>query len=229
MTRESRWANKRDSLSGRKLGTQRTVGPPAGATGTTKRRVFIGRGGTPNEATVRVPLASCGVRSDLDLVVPRGLAVFRAGGGRQFFHGGLSPQELVVPVIVVHLAAAPQPRKLVVDVHVAGRRITTGVFSAKLEFDGDLFTSEVIVRVVAGAGARGAPVARVVAGDGYDPDTGSVTITAGQPSLLTFQVTENLGPNTEVDVQVLDARSGRKLASSSVTVSSPIVVEDELD
>ena len=76
---------------GQDIGAQRVVDPPSGATGTIKRRVFVGRGGVPDPATVRVALADCGVTSDLDIVVPRGLAVFRAGGGRQFFHGGLSP------------------------------------------------------------------------------------------------------------------------------------------
>lgn len=210
------------------LDTHRLVDAPEGAVGTTKRRVFIGRGGIPNEATVRLPLASCGITSDLDLVVPRGLAVFRAGGSKQFFHGGLSPQELVVPVIVVELAQAPQPQKLSVEISIAGGRITTGVFAARLAFEGDLFANEVVVRVVAGA-SGGVPVARVVSGDGYNPDTGSVTVSAGQPSILTFQITKNLSQDTEVDLQVLDARTGRKLASSSVPVSSSIVVEDELD
>jgi PglZ domain len=117
---------------GQDLGSQRVVDPPAGATGTLKRRVFVGRGGVPNPATVRVPLAACGVASDLDIVVPRGLAVFRAGGGRQFFHGGLSPQELIVPLIVLDVAQAPQPQKLAVRMRIAGDRITTGVFAATL-------------------------------------------------------------------------------------------------
>lgn len=210
------------------LDTHRLVDAPEGAVGTTKRRVFVGRGGIPNEATVRVPLASCGITGDLDLVVPRGLAVFRAGGSKQFFHGGLSPQELVVPVIVVELAQAPQPQKLSVEISIAGGRITTGVFAARLAFEGDLFANEVVVRVVAGA-SGGVPVARVVSGDGYNPDTGSVTVSAGQPSILTFQITKNLSQDTKVDLQVLDARTGRKLASSSAPVSSSISVEDELD
>jgi len=212
----------------RDLDTHRLVDAPAGVMGATKRRVFIGRGGAPNEATVRVPLASCGITGDLDLVVPRGLAVFRAGGSKQFFHGGLSPQELLVPVIVVDLAQAPQPQILSVEISIAGGRITTGVFAAHLVFEGDLFASDVVVRVVAGAGG-GVTVARVVSGDGYNPDTGSVTVSAGQPSILTFQITKNLGQDTEVGLQVLDARTGRKLASSSAPVSSSIVVEDELD
>ena len=212
----------------RGVGADRTVAAPSGAAGTTKRRVFVGRGGVPDDATVRVPLASCGVSGDLDLVVPRGLAVFKAGGGRQFFHGGLSPQELVVPVIVAELGHEPERGALRVTITVAGRRITTGVFSATLTFDGDLFTDRVTVRVV--AGWSGAPVvARVVSGDGYDPDSGSVTVAAGETSVLTLQVTENLTAGTEVDLQVIDARTGLALASERVEVAAPVTVKEDLD
>jgi hypothetical protein len=214
---------------GQELGSQRIVDPPGGAVGTLKRRVFIGRGGTPSPATVRVPLAACGVTSDLDLIVPRGLAVFRAGGGRQFFHGGLSPQELLVPVIIVNLTQAPEPQKLQVHVQVAGGKITTGVFAATLSFQGDLFIDRVAVRVVAAGAGSGQPVARVVSGDGYDADTGTVTVGVERPSVLTFQVTANLSVGTEVDLQVLDARTGRKVAATAVSIAAPIVVEDELD
>jgi len=213
---------------GQDLGSQRVVDPPAGAEGALKRRVFVGRGGVPNPATVRIPLAECGVTSDLDIVVPRGLAVFRASGGRQFFHGGLSPQELVVPVIVAELAKAPEPQKLEIGVQVAGDRITTGVFAATLTFSGNLFTDELTVRVVA-AESGGQPIARVVSGDGYDPDSGAITASTGRPSVLTFQVTSNLAPGSAVELQVLDARTGRKLAASKVAVSAPILVEDSLD
>jgi hypothetical protein len=182
----------------------------------------------PDPATVRVALADCGVTSDLDIVVPRGLAVFRAGGGRQFFHGGLSPQELLVPVIVVSVTKSPRPQKLEVRVQVAGERVTTGVFAATIEFSGDMFTDEVTVRVVA-AGRSGAPVARIVSGDGYDPERGTISVPAGRASVLTFQITANLAAGSKLDLQVLDARTGVRLGSSSVAVAAPIVVEDALD
>lgn len=213
---------------GQDLGANRVVDAPAGATGTTKRRVFVGRGGVPNPATVRVSLAACGVASDLDIVVPRGLAVFRAGGGRQFFHGGLSPQELVVPVIVVELAKAPEPQKLDLSIQVAGGRITTGVFAATISMTENLLFGELVVRVVA-SDASGRPVARVVSGDRLDPDTGTVTVSSGDPSVLTFQVTANLDAGSEVALELFDARSGRKVATSTATVAAPITVEDSLD
>jgi hypothetical protein len=213
---------------GQDLGPNRIVDAPAGAMGTTKRRVFVGRGGVPNPATVRVPLAACGVTSDLDIVVPRGLAVFKAGGGRQFFHGGLSPQELVVPVIVVDLVKTPEPQKLDITVQVAGDRIATGVFAATLTLVDNLLFGELVVRIVVND-QHGASVARVVSGDRYDAGTGTVNVSSDRPTVLTFQVTANLAAGDDVSLQLLDARTGRKLAASTVGVAAPITVEDRLD
>jgi len=210
------------------VGDARTIDAPIGGDGELHRRCWIGKGGTTAEGTVRVPLASLGVRSDLDVIVPRGVAVFKAGGGKQFFHGGLSPQELIVPVIEVDLEPAAEPQKLDLSVTVAGGRITTGVFAATVEFHGDLFTSEVTFRVVARGADGNDPVARVVSGDGYDAGSGSVTVQADRPSVLTFQVTRNLDRDSQVELQVLDARTGRRLADAVAAVAAPVVVEEEL-
>src|SRR5664279_4650212 len=46
--------------------------------------------------------------SEFDIATPWTFAVFRSkGGGRAYFHGGLSPQELIVPVVVMHSAVKP--------------------------------------------------------------------------------------------------------------------------
>jgi PglZ domain len=210
------------------VGDSRTIDAPIGGEGELHRRCWVGKGGTTSTGTARVPLVSLGLRSDLDAIVPKGLAVFKAGGGKQFFHGGLSPQELLIPVIVVDLEPALEPQKLDLEVAVAGGKITTGVFAATVEFHGDLFTNKVTFRVVARGGAGSDPVARVVSGDGYDPESGSVTIQTNRPSVLTFQVTANLEKDSRVEVQVLDARTGRRLAESVAAVAAPIVVEDQL-
>jgi hypothetical protein len=215
----------------RGLGPSRSIDPPAGGTGHLHRRGWVGKGASTTESTLRVSLASTGVPSDADLIAPRGLAVFRAGGSKQFFHGGLSPQELVVPVIVVDTEPAPAPKQLQVDVSVAGGRITTGAFAATVGFSGDLFTSEITVRVVARGAKKGSDVvARVVSGDGYDPATGSVALRAdAPPPVLTFQVTANLERGTTVEVEVLDARTGVRLGGAEANVSAKVLVEDELE
>jgi hypothetical protein len=210
------------------VGDARTIDAPIGGDGELHRRCWVGKGGTTSEGTVRVTLASLGIRSDLDVIVPKGLAVFKAGGGKQFFHGGLSPQELLIPVIVVDLEPAQEPQKLDLHIAVAGGKITTGVFAATVEFHGDLFTKTVTFRVVARGGNGTESVARVVSGDGYDPESGSVSIEAGRPTVLTFQVVANLDRKSQVEVQVLDARTGRQLAQSVAAVAAPILVDDEL-
>ncbi len=213
----------------RGLGPDRAIDPPTGGSGELHRRAWVGRGGTGGGSTLRVPLAATGTPGDLDLIVPRGLAVFRAGGSKQFFHGGLSAQELLVPVVVVDTEPAPSPSTVQVSVAVAGGRITTGAFAATIAFSGDLFTNEVTVRVVAqGAKGRGV-VARVVSGDGYDPETAVVHLTRdGTPPVLTFQVTSNLDKDATVQVEVLDARTGVQLGKAEAIVSAKIIVEDDL-
>jgi hypothetical protein len=213
----------------RGLGPDRAIDPPAGGTGDLHRRGWVGKGASTTPSTVRVPIASTGVPSDLDLIVPRGLAVFRAGGSKQFFHGGLSPQELIIPVIVVDTEPARAPKEIRVDVAIAGERITTGAFAASIGFTGDLFITEITVRVAARRPTGSQGVARVVSGDGFDPATGAITLRAGgPPPVLTFQVTANLERGTALDIEVFDARTGVRLGGAEATVAATIVVEDDL-
>lgn len=213
----------------RSLGTDRAIDPPAGGIGDLHRRGWIGKGASTTPSTLRVPVASTGIPSDLDVIVPRGLAVFRAGGSKQFFHGGLSPQELLIPVIVVDTQPAPAPKELQVAISIAGGRITTGAFAATVGFSGNLFTNEITVRVVAQGPTGSGVVARVVSGDGFDPGTGAITLRAdGTAPVLTFQVTANLERDTAVEIEVFDARTGVRLGGTEATVSAKIVVEDEL-
>ena len=196
----------------RPLGPERTIEAPGGE-GELHRRCWVGRGGSTSPSALRLPLAELGVAGDLDLVVPRGLAMFAAGGARRFLHGGLSPQELVVPVIAVrpHVAVVSGGRKIAV--RIAGDRITTGVFSATLAFEPDLFTAELRVRVSARSRSE-VEVARVVAGEGYEEQTGSVRLRAGGLQVITFRVTTSLRKGDRVTLHVYDTDTDRLLARS---------------
>jgi hypothetical protein len=153
--------------------------------------------------------------------------VFRAGGAKQFFHGGLSPQELVVPVIIIDLEEPPAPTGNTVRLGLAGDRIVTGVFAITLEFDPSLFADDVVVRPTASRSGR--PVARLVSGDGVDITSGTVTLSGTRTCVVTFQVTENLAAGDTVDLQALDAATGRTVARRSVKVAAAVIVEEELD
>jgi hypothetical protein len=213
----------------RGLGADRTVDPPTGGVGELHRRVWVGCGGTTTPSTLRVPLAATGTTGNVDLIVPRGLAVFRGSGSKQFFHGGLSPQELLVPVVVVDLATPTAAPKLKVAVAVAGERITTGTFAATLVFEGDLFTSEIMVRAVAQGRDGATIVARVVSGDGFDPASGVITLRADASPVVAFQVTADLNRGDVVRIEILDAATGVVLGATDVPVAARIVVENELE
>lgn len=213
----------------RSLGADRTTDPPRGGRGELHRRAWIGSGADVPEHALRVPLSEAGIVSDLEIVTPRGLAVFSTAGGRQFFHGGISPQELVVAAVV---ATSPEAERretdVSVDIALDGGAIKTGVFRATVTFVApDLFSSETHVRVVAERpGDR--VVARPLSGAGLDPATGSVRLESAQPTSLAFRVTADLRPQDDVRLRVLDARTDRLLAETAAPVAANIVVEDEL-
>ncbi|HXF72493.1 MAG TPA: PglZ domain-containing protein [Actinomycetota bacterium] len=212
----------------REVGSSRVIDRPRGR-GVLHRRCFVGKGGETQPSTVRVRLADLGMEGDLDLVVPRGLAIFAAGGARRFFHGGLSPQELLIPVIVVQTAPAASVTSPV-HAEVPGGRITTGVFSAALTLDPNLFSESVSARVVARSRA-GVEVARPIAGQGFDEAAGTVELReSGLPQIVTFQVVRDLKKGDRVTVEIYESPTDRLLAKSKAAeVAVDLRVGDELD
>lgn len=213
----------------RRLDDSMRIDAPKGGKGELHRRAWVGRGATDHPSVLRLPVASAGIGGDLDVLVPRDLAVFAAGGSKQFFHGGISPQELVVPVVVADLVEAKANPKMSVEVDIVGGRITTGVFGASVTFTGDLFTSEVVVRVVARKGPT-QEVAQIADGDGYDRERGTITVTAGSESRLLFKITQDLESSDEVELQVYDAATDQLLGKAPATVAAAVrTMEDDLD
>lgn len=47
--------------------------------------------------------------------------------------------------------------------------------------------------------------------------------------MVTFQVTANLAKGDKIDLQALDAATGRRVAKQTVSVAAPVIVEDDLD
>src|SRR6266478_5773877 len=90
------------------IGEDMKIEAPGGKVEDLHRRVWVGVGGTSEPSYLRASLSSLGVDSEFDIATPWTFAVFKSkGGGRAYFHGGLSPQELIVPVVVMHSTAKP--------------------------------------------------------------------------------------------------------------------------
>src|SRR5262249_41113199 len=100
-------------LFGEEVSEDMKIDAPGGDTADLHRRVWVGHGGAADDSYLRAPLKVFGVDSDLDVATPWGFACFRSkGGARAYFHGGLSPQELIIPVVTMRPRAgahAPAP------------------------------------------------------------------------------------------------------------------------
>jgi hypothetical protein len=68
-----------------------------------------------------------------------------------------------------------------------------------------------------------------VSGDGVDAQSGTVTLSGARTNVVTFQVTANLAKGDKIDLQALDAATGRRVAKQTVSVAAPVIVEDDLD
>lgn len=214
-------------LAVHQLGPDRRIDRPMTDSGDQHRRAWIGRGGTANESTVKVALADFGVGGDLDIITPRGLGVFTSGGGLQFFHGGLSPQELVVPVIAVSADEITLEPNYEISLAVAGSEITTGVIAVTVTMIADnLLTRESRVRLQLVYDGQSAAV--ILGGDGVDPTTGVITASVERFQVVQMQVTANLTAGSTATLEVLDAGTGVRLSDLQVNVSANVIVEDDL-
>jgi hypothetical protein len=126
------------------------IDAPGGAEIDLHRRCWVGRGGATPPGTVRIPASRLGYRSDLDIVVPVGIGVFRAGGDLAYHHGGASLQELVIPVLTVRLKADKSVSNDKAGVEVEhDAAITNRIFTVKVSLAKTLFAAEKPVRLVA--------------------------------------------------------------------------------
>jgi len=122
-------------LFGEEIGEDMKIDAPGGKAEDLHRRVWVGVGGNSEPSYFRTSLASLGVDSEFDIATPWTFAVFKSkGGGRAYFHGGLSPQELILPVVVLHSTVKPSTATLGIQwVLTPGTtKLTTRFFSVQI-------------------------------------------------------------------------------------------------
>ncbi len=132
-------------LAGERLMIGEALDAPGGDTADLHRRVWVGKGGAVVPECLRKPLSAFGMGGDLEIVTPYGMSTFKApGGSTEYFHGGLSLPELVIPVISVSagkakaLADTPAFRWTVTP---GSRQISTRFFSVTVKGEAaDLFS-----------------------------------------------------------------------------------------
>jgi hypothetical protein len=199
---------------------------PGGDTVDLHRRVWVGVGGTSEPSYVRMPLSELGIDSEYDIAAPYTFACFKAkGGGRAYFHGGLSLQELIIPVVTMTPTAQGKAGPLT-DIDwtlVSGTaKLTTRFFSVQItgqQSGGNLFgiaapKVRVEIRV------KGKCVSRPVSASyGFEDGAGEVQLRVMEddskkiePNTVAVMLVEEISQKT-VSVVLLDASSGVELAT----------------
>jgi len=208
-------------LFGDELDTDMKIEPPGGRTDDLHRRVWVGSGGAASASYLRAPLKDFGLSDDLEIAVPWGFGAFiAAGGGRAYFHGGMAPQELAIPVLTLSpLSPMPTSTNTLEWTLLPGsRKISTRFFSTQVTGRiGGLFDVElprVRVEVRAKKDVLSLPVA---ASYGFVEATGDVEPRLKdddrqviEANTVTLMITSTSAKGT-VSVHLLDAATGREL------------------
>ena len=176
-------------LFGQRRGEDMRIDPPAGGqTVDLHRRCWVGRGGSTPSACVRLSAADLGYEgTDLDLVVPKGGGVFKARGSLAYHHGGLSLQELIIPVVSFELKGRRLSRARrggdLVALEAVPKEISNLIFSLSIRRT-DLALEPLRMRLIAEGKVGGEtrtvgqaifatsgwdPVARMLMLEGVDP------------------------------------------------------------
>lgn len=207
------------------IGEDMKIEAPGGQVADLHRRVWIGVGGTAEPSYLRTSLTALGMESEFDIATPWTFAVFKAkGGGRAYFHGGLSPQELIVPVVVLHSTVKPSvPTSGIQWTLTPGTaKLTTRFFSVQItgtQREASLFGFEppkVRIELRTNKKCVSVPVS---ASYGFEDATGEVKLKIAEsdnkriePNTVTLMLSEEIAQKT-IGVYLLDATTGIELAA----------------
>jgi hypothetical protein len=210
-------------LFGERITPGQAIDAPGGRTAALKRRVWVGQGGADLPGVLRASLSAFGIGGDLEIATPWNLSCFKVkGGGMEYFHGGLSLQELIIPVLTVRPAAVLAPTaaaRIEWTLTPGSQTISTRFLSVTVEGrSAELLPVEPpAIRVEVQAGERPISVP-VSASYGFQEATKDVQLVldtddpqAMAKNTITLMITE-MPPVDQVTVHLLDATTGVSLA-----------------
>ena len=220
-------------LFGDELTSDMKLPAPGGDTADLHRRVWVGRGGAASDSYLRAGLDEFGIAGGLEIATPWGFGCFKvAGGATAYFHGGLSPQEVIVPVLCLRprRQVTPAEYSSVAWTLVPGsRKITTRFVSIQVGGAASgMFAIEpprVRIEIRDGKDVVSRPVS---ASYGFDESTGEVRLefSASEPpeivpNTVALFIAEAVGSDT-VSVHLVDSKSGAELERLSMAVEIAI-------
>jgi hypothetical protein len=193
-------------IFGDELDESMKVDPPRGETIDLHRRVWVGRGGESADSFLRVRLADFNLGSDLELATPWGFGGFKvSGGAKAFFHGGLSLQELIIPVLTLSPRAglaAGKGTRFSFELIPGSKKISTRFFSVQIKGAATDFFESTPPKVRIEIRSEGQTVSTPVSASyGYEESTADV-------QLRLVEGSREIEPNTVTLLIKDDVRSG---------------------
>jgi len=192
------------------------IGKPPGEWKMTKDRALLGTGSADSNSWV-VSTADAGIRSSMaQIAVPKGMATYTAGV--TYFHGGLSPQECILPVIDVRLkqaANAPPAQRVEVNLTYRGSNrgsVTTLLPSMELSYPAaDLFGPATVRVVLIATDHAGNTVGEAGSSAAVDPGSREISLDRGKAIKVPLRLKE--GFEGEFNVIAADPATGATYAT----------------
>lgn len=174
-----------------------------------KRRCRLGSGLSGAAGTLTLKAGHVGVQGDVqEVCLPIGFCVFAEGEG--YFHGGLSLQEAVVPVIGFRAGGEPHGAagKPKIDIRYRADRFTSRVIGLKFHLQSDMFGAPARVRIEAydGSGAKAKVVGEAADCEGRDEKTREVTLPAGKETPVPVLIDPDFD-GAEIEIRVSDPQT----------------------
>ena len=210
-------------IAGDNLMVGTPMDPPGGETVDLHRRVWIGHGGANASTCLRKPVSAFGIGGDLELVTPIGLGCFKApGGSTQYFHGGMSLQEIIIPILSVRpsknfLSSNKEPA-FDWEIALGSKQISTRFCSVTINGNAtELFATPPKIRVELKSGnlVFSTPVAATY---GFDETTKDVKIKMEErstrliPNTVTLFIDDIPAGTTKADLDLINSETGLALA-----------------
>ena len=210
-------------LFAEELSEDMKIDSPGGETVDLHRRVWVGRGGTADDAFLRLPLSALDMQGEFDLATPWTFACFKCkGGAKAYFHGGLSPQELLVPVMILTPSFRPSagPPVGITWIIVPGsQKLTTRFFSVQITGVSTGLFDIIPPKVRVELRTKGKIISRAVSASyGFEEATGDVALRNDEknakntaPNTVTLMIIEEPDQKS-VGLYLLDAATGAELS-----------------
>jgi hypothetical protein len=210
-------------LFGEELSEDMKIDAPGGETIFLHRRVWVGRGGKADDACFRLPLSALDVQGEFDLATPWTFACFKCkGGARAYFHGGLSPQELLIPVMILTPSAKPLEglsTAIAWKLIPGSQKLSTRFFSVQITGENTGLLNIITPKVRVELRAKGRVISRAISASyGFEEATGDVALKNDEannrkivPNTVTLMIIEEPDQKS-VSLYLLDAATGFELS-----------------